>query len=326
MAPTKRKKRNILTSEIPDKPKVKRITKAIIEKSICKRKLDALDQEESKNLEDRFNFHEKKALLEAYNERGFTVFQDMQVLQPYLPNRSLADLKGLIQRLEVQSSSLNQEQESKSISHIDGWQSLCQNLLNSHVKDRKINIEHSIPEALTSIANDLKTQPQNCDTEGAVDYSTLVESFSQLVSGKFPDNMTPSEAKISGSLFDHICAMADSIDVKILESRMKDGCWLEESQVRREKRLELARKGLNRIDGKTKKCPTLRDMERDKSMEALCLELPKIKRVTDMLNPLSIDESFVGSLMEYLGVSGCKSQELTTMAMSGDFKFQGKIK
>lgn len=321
MAPTKRKKQS--TSKIqdnaPNKPKVKRMTKAAIEKSICRKKLEALEQEESKNSEDRFSFAEKKILLNAYNERGFTVFQDMRVLQPYLPNRSITDLKGLIQRLEVQSPSSSQAQETRAANNIDEWQTLCQQLLNSLVKDRKINIEDSIPEALTAIADDLRVKfaDHDCDIV-AVDYSELVKSFAQLVSGKFPNNMTPVEARLSIRLFEHVCSLVESLDIDLLQLKLGSGRWLGEDQQRRHDRAVLAQKGLDMIDGKTKKCPTVRDFETDKNIEALCLELPKVRRATDMLNPLCINESMVSSLIDNLESIGCKSQELLALAMSGD--------
>lgn len=309
MGPPKRKasSNSQPASDATIKPKVKRVTRTQIEESICSKRLNALDQEESKNLEDRFSAPERRILLDAYNERGFGVFQDTQLLSQYFPNRSESNLKGLIQRLKTQGPNSGPDDSAKGelckIDYVDDWRTLCHQLLGNYVKDRKINIEDSIPEALSAVADSLEAKLSESGevvvNEEGPNYPQLIRSFAQLLTGRFPDDMTPANARLSSSLFEHVCGMVESVDINSLQSKFDNGKWLESNHIIRQERFKLALEGLEKIDGKTKKCPTIRDLEKDKSMEALCLELPKIKRISDMLNPLSItiDDLLASSLI-----------------------------
>lgn len=257
-------------------------------KRISKRKLEKLDEEESQRVEDRFSSAERRVLLDAYNIHGFQVFQDFKLLQQYFPNRRESDLKELIKRLRSTHCVGSQS------SSLDGWQKLCQQMMGNFAKDRKVNLDDALAHALLTLAEEKEIESKQVDSESSdikPDYPLLLRSFAQLLMGNFPDKMSPINAQISMNLFNHINRVVDSFDLKALAS-LEGGTWLEESIHHRRQRQEMALKGLNELDG----APTLRAIEKNRNIEALCLELPKIKRITDVLNPLLIDESMLRDL------------------------------
>lgn len=307
MAP--RRKPN--TSESDPGSKKRRISSTEREKLICKKKLDALEIEESQSKEDRFSPEERRILLNAYNVNGFKVFQDTKLLHQYLPNRKESDLKGLVQRLRLGLQTTNQsatnDGSKQEANYLDDWQRLCQQLVGNYAKDRKINICDVFADALMAEADErvASNSQQNSDTiveesETACqkpDYPKLIRNFAELLKGTFPDNITPANAQVSMKLFDHINNVIESIDLQNELSTLADGTWLNSSIEEGKLSHNAALVGLETLDGTTKKCPTFKDLERSRNIEALCLELPKIKRITDVLNPLHIDESLVSTLM-----------------------------
>lgn len=297
MAPKKRKTITPVPQESTEENPVKRMSKVDRERRICQKKLNALEKSES-TTDDRFNSAEKERLLEAYNKHGFQVFQDLKLLHQFYPNRRENDLKGLIQRLRT---GLQSTVESKDDA-IEEWQRLCQNLMGNFARHKRVNLDDVLSDALLLVADEREAQERNnvkiSHTNDAKlpNYAELLRSFAQLLSGKFPDNMTPANARISMKLFDHINRLADSVDLKTL-SALTDGSWLKSATEERRKRLEMASEGLKELDRLAKTGPSLRDLEKNQSIEALCLELPKIKRITEVLNPLHINESLMSSLI-----------------------------
>lgn len=278
---------------------VKRISKTEVEKLICKKKLDKLEEEESQIREDRFNNSERRSLLDAYNIHGFQVFQDTKLLHHYLPNRRECDLKGLVLRLRSSLNPHNSNIEGQS-DHVDDWQKLCQQFMGNFAKDRKVNLDDVLSDALAALAEEESIDSKISEPSSDIrpNYSILLKSFAHLLMGKFPDNLSPIDAQLSMNLFDHVNKVVDSFDLKSALVSLEDGTWLETSMAQRRQRQETALLGLDEIDGKTKKSPTLRDLEKNRYIEALCLELPKIKRITDVLNPLFINESLLSTLMD----------------------------
>lgn len=255
--------------------------------------------EESHCTEDRFSSGERKLLLEAYNKHGFQVFQNFELLHQYFPERRECDLKGLIQRLQVNLSN----GKSASNEPIDGWHKLCLQSMSNFAKDRKVNMNNIFADALMAEAEEINNLNNAKEGESSCsltqpDYSKLLKSFAHLLMGRFPDNMSPVNAQLSMALFQHINKVVDSLDLKTISSTLEADTWLQSTLEERQRRQELALKGLDEIDGVTKKCPTLRDIEKNKNIEALCLELPKIKRIVDVLNPLHINESLACTLMK----------------------------
>lgn len=306
------------SSQSTQKKVKKHLSKTEIEKLICKKKLDALEQEESQIKEDRFSSEEKSRLLDAYNESGFQIFQDMKLLHKYLPNRKESDLKGLVQRLKT---SLLARKESKpatqddqkliSGSHNENWQRLCQQMLGNHARDSKINLNDIYAEVLLLEAERMQFENQSrnsaqqdndstSDDPNKPNYPKLMNSFAQLLMGKFPDNMTKANSRISVKLYDHLNSIIDSIDLDPIAKSIADGNWLNTTVEERHAVQQMALGGLSEIDGVTKKCPSFKDIERNRNIEALCLELPKIKRITEVLNPLKLNESQVSSLITKL--------------------------
>lgn len=264
---------------------------------ICQQTLKAIDQRETMSTQDRFTTDEKKQLLEAYNHCGFQVFQDMQLLQRYIPSRTENDLKGLVSRLKSGMDS----NESQDDDPLEDWQRLCLNLMGSYSRNKQANMDDVLADALQQAAQELESQnADECDDvrDNQPNYPKLLRSFSQLLAGRFPDNMTPVNARISMRLFDYVNMIAKSIDIDQLKTEMDDGSWLSEATERRRMQQEMALRGLEEIDNTTKIGPTLRDLERSKNVEALCVELPKIKRITELLNPLQINESLASDLMD----------------------------
>lgn len=285
----------------------KRISKVEREKLICKKKLDKLDREESLKREDRFSSEEKKLLLDAYNEHGFKVFQDTKLLHQYLPNRREVDLNGLVQRLKT-SLQANFD-TTRSEQPLDKWQKLCQQLMSNYARNHKVNLDDVVSEALMAEAREVSEtnneetshmSPRGSNDESChkPDYSKLLESFAHLLMGKFPENMSAANAQLSMKLFEHINNVVSSFDFQTTFSSLQEGAWLESVAEEGRMRQESALRGLQEIDGITKKRPSLRDIDRSVDMKALCLELPKIKRITDVLNPLHLNELLVKSLME----------------------------
>lgn len=182
--------------------------------------------------------------------------------------------------------------------HNDEWQRLCQQMLGNHARDNKVNFNNIISDALMAEAEELEIQSE--ETSGKPDFPKLLNSFAQLLTGRFPDSMTKANAKMSLKLLEHLNSMVASFDEQNTLSSLASGRWLDDTIESRHDRLEQALNGLEIVDGTIKRCPTIRDLERNRNVEALCLELPKIKRITDVLNPLCINESLVSTLMSKL--------------------------
>jgi len=288
------RKRKISPDKASGPSKVKRVTKSDLEKLICKKKLDALELEESQSKEDRFSIIERRLLLDAYNENGFQVFQDTSLLHRYLPNRRERDLKGLIHRLRTSF-----QVDATRLNPLDGWQKLCHQLLSSFAKDKRVNLDDVLAEAL--VIEPDKSGPDEASAQQndlEPDYPKLLASFASLLMGKFPDNMSAANAHLSMRLFDHIESVVGTLNLKTACASLENGTWLDEVKEQRSQRLTMANMGLEELDRQMKKCITVRDLERDRNIEALCLELPKIKRIAEVLNPLHIDESLVRTLMD----------------------------
>lgn len=247
----------------------KRLSATERERLICKNKLDALEAEESQSKEDRFSLEERRILLDAYDADGFKVFQDVKLLCQYLPNRRETDLKGLVQRLR---QSLVSDDSKQQQNNLDDWQKTCQQLMNKYARDRKTNINHVIADALVLEADESVSQEPH--------YSSLLRNFSELLKGTFPNHISPINAQISMKLFAHLNTFVDSLDL----TPLKDGLWLERANWHKTQH-SLALDGLNLI----RECPTLRDLETNNAIEALCLELPKIRRISNILDPLQFN-------------------------------------
>lgn len=300
-----RKRRRIANTN-RDKDDVKPKSRIEIEKSICKHKLSALDQEESLTKENRFTADEMKRLLEAFNEKGFPVFRDTKLLHQYLPNRREADLKGLLERLRnsllgnpTTSSEAKDESDTNfKLQYLSTWQNLCHKVLGNFAKDRKVNLDDAFPDVLMVMANEMKQSVRIDNQETSIDYSKLIESFAQLLTGKFPERPSGANALLSMKLFYDLGEVANSIDPKNIISTIADGSWAKRVKPACDERLDLALQGLDKIDGRIKKCPTFNDLKKDRSLEALSLELPKIRRITDVLNPLHIDINLNQALLK----------------------------
>lgn len=281
------RKRKVQTSDGPQT--TKRLTKAEREKLIVKTRLDALEQEESLIKDERFSIEEKKRLLEAYNDHGFHVFHNPQLLVRYLPNRRVQDIKGLVQRLQssLQNYSIEQSQNDQpDCSRLDDWEKLCNQLTRNFAKDRKVNLDDVFAHALELIAGEFKqTQPQ----EDEPNYSELLDNFAQLIAGKFPDKTSSINAQISTQVFEHINSLVDSIDLGPIVDLFEGGEWLKDDSTERLRQQEMALDGLRDL-----KVPlTYNEMEKNRNLEALCLELPKIKRLTEILNPLRVNRNLM---------------------------------
>lgn len=247
------------------------------EQMVCKRKLDALEQQESQSKEDRFTFAEKKQLLEAYNKHGFQVFQDVKLLQQFFPNRSESDLAGLLQRLKYGLGSMGDPGEDR----LAEWNLLCTNLMGNFARDKRVNIDNAIADALEMVASSVQDLCDNQESSNAVpNYPELLKSFSQLLTGKFPINITKANAKVSMKLYEHINWLVESSDLLRSPGIIEDGLWLKEATDKRTKQLEEAKKTFENLPN----CPRLKDTK-----VSLFLELPKMKRITEFLNPLRMD-------------------------------------
>lgn len=308
MAPRKKSSKPSRDEGPSSRVKVKRVTKSDIERKICKRKLDSLEQEESQIKEDRFSAEEKRCLLEAYHKKGFQVFNDPALLHQFLPHRREIDLKGLLERLKIniQASFHTEESKSAPSDPLDDWEKLCHKLIGNFAKDRKINLDEIISDALLSELERKEIETldlANSDTlvdeqdESSFNYSQLLRSFAQMLMGNFPDSMNAATRQVSIKLYEHINNLVSSIADSTLTT-LEDGVWLQEAVREQHLQQELALKGLKELEATSKKCPTERDLEKNKNIEALCLELPKIKRITDVLNPLHLNESLVSTLMK----------------------------
>lgn len=257
------------------------------EKMICKNTSRAIDQRETMATSDRFTSDEKKKLLEAYNKCGFQAFQNMKLLQEYIPGRTENDLKGLISRLK---SSIDSS-ESRDDDHLDDWQRLCFNLMGIYSRTKQANVNEVLSDALQRAAEELDLDKRyHCDDDRQPNYPKLLNSFSQLLMGRFPDNMTPANARISMRMFDHVNAVTKSIDIERLTSEMGDGRWLDEATSSSRSQQEMALKGLDELDKTLKSGLTVKDLE-NKNLQALCAELPKIKLMREVLDPLNVSGS-----------------------------------
>lgn len=264
--------------------------KSNVEATICRKRLDALDKQELPR-SDRFSLEEKQQLLRAYNERGFTIFQNTSLLKQYFSQRHEADLRGLIERYSL---NLPPKDENPLLE----WQNICNKSLGAYAKDKKINLDTGLSDAFAVQAEALKISEEkteiDCDNEP--DYADLLACFSNLLAGKFPEQMKPVNAIVSMKLYEDLMHVVDNIDVDRLKP-LEDGTWLSGIQDRRKTRQTLACQGLEELDIQLKKCPSKADIDKSPAIEALCLELPKIKRIEHLLNPLHIDEQLIQDLM-----------------------------
>lgn len=263
-----------------------------------KRKLIHEKEDPSANV-DRFTQSERNSLLDAYDKLGFQVFQDMHLLRQFLPDRTENDLRGLISRLKVglQQDATSNMNEDK-IGDLDEWLRLCQSLMGNFAKDKRVNMDDVLADALMIVAQErehAEMQEQQHNDPDKPNYPELLRSFSQLLAGKFPNNMTPANARISSKLFDHITDLADSMNLDQIGPIIESGSWLQSSADERRRRQKMALMGLDELERGMKKSPSLRDMNSE-NIEALCLELPKIQRITELLNPLSINKMLLNSL------------------------------
>lgn len=268
------------------------------EKLICKSKLEALDLEESQIKDDRFSCDEKMILLNAFQKEGYQIFQDMSLLHKYMPLRRESDLKGLVERLHNKLNSVNPDSESEA-QQIDGWLKLSQQILGNFAKDKRVSMDDVFSEAVRIAAP--ARQPDMHDSSQVSDSSpntnNILNYLAQLLSGRCPQKLNNADALVCSKLHDHIDNLAASIDV----SRLDGSIWHDHLQTSLDKskhRQERALEGLNKVDGTFKKHPSANDIQGDQDLEALCLELPKIRRITDMLNPLRIDESLMKHLFD----------------------------
>lgn len=267
-------------------PPRKRKQSTTAEQLICQKKIKALDQEESLSNDDRFTVAEKQKLLEAYYANGFKVFQDIKLLQQYIPDRRENDLKGLLDRLchGLQVSEISQFQA------IDGWQRICQNLVGNFSRDKKVSLDDILVESLAQSAGELASSSRDATSEDKPNYCKLLRDFSELLRGHFPENTTPANAAISTNLFEHINTIVSSVDATSSLESVFDGSWLLEAAESKRHRHEMALKGIQELKSMSKTCPTRRDLNQNPNIEALCLELPKIRRIVDVLNPLHLNE------------------------------------
>jgi hypothetical protein len=256
--------------------------------------------------EDRFTQAERTCLLEAYDKLGFQAFQDMHLLREFLPGRTERDLKGLIDRLRAGLQQETSTDADDRMGNLDEWLRLCQGLMGNFARDKRVNLDDALADALTMVAQERQLNDQgnprqsdtNEDSSCGPNHPELLRSFAQLLMGKFPNNMTAANARISRKLFDHITSLVDSMDLDKMAQLIEQAAWLKISTEERRRRQEMALAGLEELDSKMKKCPTLRDLDESKNIEALCLELPKIKRITELLNPLNINGPLLGCLMD----------------------------
>lgn len=299
MAPKERKLGHVKDEKTGAKSG-KRVTKLEVERSICIKRIEALEQSESFSTDDRFTPQERQQLLEAYNECGFQIFQDTKLLHKYFPNRRESDLIGLVNRLQTGLQSVS---ECDQQDNLHEWRALSQSLISHYSRDTKINLNEALSDALMLMSeqrlsqNDPGSPREGGDVEGHPNYSELLKSFSQMLSGKFPDNMTPENARVCQNLFQHVNHLVDSLDVASKLSELVDGTSIQTAFIERRNVQEMALNALEEFDRLGKKDITLRDIEQNKELESLCLELPKVKRITEVLNPLHINESLMSSLM-----------------------------
>lgn len=282
----------------PPPPPAKRVSKVEREQMICHKKIKALDQEESIANEDRFSFPEKERLLEAYYENGFKVFQDIKLLQQYFPDRRENDLKSLLERL----CNCLQASETSRFQAINEWEQICLNLVRNFSRDKKISIDEVIAHALalaaehfekpsTSSRTRARSGPRSCP-----DYSKLLKDFSELLRGHFPEKTSPINAAVSIKLFEHINDLASSVDANEKLKTLFDGSWLIEAASESRERHDMALKGVEELRGKS--CPSQQDLEENLNIAALCLELPKIKRIVDVLNPMHLSEDLIDGILD----------------------------
>lgn len=274
----------------------KRITKVEREKLLCKNKLDTLELEETQTKDDRFSPEEKKLLLEAYYEKGYQVFQDTKLLHQYLPLRRENDLKGLVERLRMSfltgSQATPKQEEDRRADNVDNWCKLSSQMMRNFAKDKKVNLDYVFADALMELAD----REVSDEDESKPNYPKLLKSFAQLMSGKFPDSMKPVNAQISMKLFDHINQVLESLDFKTAFKDLENGTWLEETFQSRSEIQEAAVRRLAESDVQ-KEALTLHHLKTDRNIQALCLELPKIKRIRDVFNPLHIGETMMSNLL-----------------------------
>lgn len=252
------------------------------EQIICKRKLDELEQAEILSNDDRFSFTEKQQLLEAYNKHGFQIFQNTELLKQYFENRSETQLKHLLQRLKNSLTSTNLESDN-----LDDWQQACMDLMGNFAKDKRVNIDNLIADAVAMLANKLEASGELKD--GPCDYVELLRSFSQLLARKFPDQMSSDTARISMKLYQYINTIVDSSESESCKELLRNSSWLNDATRKRRKNLEEAKKAFD----EDSQSPSVNEDD-----YAKYLELPKVKRLIEFLNPLRIDPQDFVELLE----------------------------
>lgn len=264
-----------------------KITKLDSEQSICRNKLEALEREELLSAQDRFSAAEKRTLLDAYNDHGFHVFQNTQLLKSYFPHRKETELKDLIIRLQTKLAKPSEGEQYKTQNLAD-WTQLANKSINTLSRAKKINMDNLLADTMLHMTQ--SDQPQETvDPAGNVkpDYNQIKCNIYQLLLGRFPDRLSRIDAQISQRLYEDLNKHVDTLE---LAYSLKAGTWLRDANKTWMSFQSLALEGLAKVDSMANKCPTNQDLEKDPSIEALCLELPKIKRITDTLNPLNISE------------------------------------
>lgn len=297
MPPSKRKTKSHTLSDDAQQPPppTKRLTKPEREKLIVKAKLDSLEQEESLIKDDRLSAEEKKRLLDAYNDHGFHVFHNQELLIQYIPNRRAQDITGFIHRMQTTLQMQNFDRQSKSdqpeCSKLDEWERLSNQLTRNFAKGSKNHLGDVFTDALMQLADEFKQTSTTPPEDGGPNYSELLENFAQLMAGKFPERTSPINGQISRQIFDHINSIVDSIDLRPIVELIEHGKWMESDRDERLKAQEMALEGLQQSKGQL----SFNGFEKSKHIETLCLELPKIKRLTEMLNPLRVNKNLMES-------------------------------
>jgi len=265
MAPSKKTKTN------------EGFSKANTERLICKKKLETLELQESQRNEDRFTNDEKKLLLQAYHDHGFKVFQDMILLSKYIPNRTENDLLGLLQRLESGPSANCSITEDK----LGKWQTLCSGLMGNFARDKRVNFDDILSDVMSMIASRIGESEVHADSVTHSNSKELLMSFSQMLAGRFPDNMSEANAAISVRLFESINMLIESSGLLESSSFLEHETWLSEATGKRRRILEEAKEALadTSVDS-----PVVTEENL-----AIYLELPKVKRIIESLNPLRLN-------------------------------------
>lgn len=240
---------------------------------------------------DRLNSTEKKALLDAYNDHGYYVFQDVELLKQYLPNRSGNDLKSLIKRLCDKS-------EVKCDTNLDKWQEMSQLLVRNFSKNKVINLDSIHANVLDQI-NKGTSMNQGPTTSNSFDSVIMLDAIKQLLMGKFPEKMDAINALVLMKLFEQLNDLVDSIDLGSLET-LADGSWLNVAEATRDKDREDASEMIINLKSLDSKNVTRNDFDENPKLRALFRSLPKIERATDTMNPFHITSDLMSNVLEQL--------------------------